>query len=263
MGMKLFCREYGEDRGGPPLVFIHGLFGSSANWRGIARRFSDAYRVLVPDLRNHGQSPHSDDVSFKSQAADVLALLDASGEEQAVLVGHSMGGKVAMRLALDAPERVTALACVDIAPVSYPGDRFGPIFEAMAAVDPETLASRQQADARLAGFLPARQLRSYLLQNLVKEQDGWRWRLNLGALEQGMQEVSGFDAPADARFLGEALFVYGGNSSYVKPEHAKIIRYWFPYARLRQIAGAGHWVYADEPLAFTNALESFLDLDER
>lgn len=261
--MALFYREYGNaQEGRPPLVFLHGLFGSSANWRGIARRFEDRYRVLVPDLRNHGQSPHHDDVSYAAQVLDVLDLFERLDVSTAILVGHSMGGKLAMHLALSEGARVAGLVCVDISPVRYPEDRFGPIFEGLAAVAPDTLESRRQADERLSEFQPIRAVRSYLLQNLLKESSGWRWRLNLSALEQGMPIISDFDVPADVSYLGQAVFAYGGSSPYVKPEHAERIRQLFPYARLRQIAGAGHWVYADQPDAFSNVLDRFLVAQE-
>ena len=256
--MDLFHREYGSPADRPALVFLHGLFGSSANWRGIARRFEADHHVVVPDLRNHGRSPHADGVSYAAQATDIAELLDRLGISRGILVGHSMGGKVAMQLALSHPDRVAGLVCVDIAPVRYPLDRFGPVFEAFAAVDPATLESRQQADERMAPYLPARAVRSYMLQNLIREEQGWRWRLNLATLERGMAELSAFPPAEQAEYLGESLFVYGGNSPYVKPEHAVLIRRLFPYARLRQIVGAGHWVYADQPQAFGDALANFL-----
>lgn len=260
--MQIFHREYGKPGEEPPLLFLHGLFGSSANWRGIARRFENDHHVLVPDLRNHGQSPHDPDVSYAAQAADVAELLDRCGAPAAILVGHSMGGKVAMHLALHHAERVAALVCVDIAPVAYPVDRFGPVFEGLAAVEPQSLVSRQQADERLAPFLSARALRSYLLQNLVKDETGWRWRLNLDALERGMVELSDFPAREHREYPGDSLFVYGGNSPYVQPEHGSVIRRLFPFARMRQIAGAGHWVFSDQPEAFSDALGSFLRAHE-
>lgn len=257
--MELFFREYGVPGEQPSLVFLHGLFGSSANWRGIIKRFEDGHHILVPDLRNHGQSPHHSEVSYEAQARDVIGLLDGRGLSQAIFVGHSMGGKLAMQLALHHGDRVASMVCVDISPVAYPEDRFGPVFEAMAAVEPATLESRQQADERLAAFLPSRPLRSYLLQNMVKDGQGWRWRLNLTALEHGMPEVSAFANGGHRDFPGPALFVYGGNSPYVKPEHHPVIRRLFPYARIRQIVGAGHWVFYDQPQAFGDALAGFLE----
>lgn len=259
--MQLFFREYGTPgEGAGPLVFLHGLFGSSANWRGIVKRFEGEHHILVPDLRNHGQSPHHIDVSYEAQAGDVIELLDGHGISQAIFIGHSMGGKVAMRLALSHGDRVASIVSVDMSPVAYPEDRFGPVFEALAAVDPATLQSRQQADERLAALLPARALRSYLLQNLVKEDGSWRWRLNLAALEKGMGEISSFAEVEHKDFPGPALFVYGGNSPYVKPEHQPVIRRLFPYARIRQIVGAGHWVFYDQPQVFGETLAGFLDM---
>lgn len=257
--MELYFREYGTPTGDSlPLVFLHGLFGSSANWRGIVKRFEHSHRILVPDLRNHGRSPHHPDVSYEAQAGDVVAFLDRLNLSQALFVGHSMGGKVAMRLGLYHGDRVAGLVCVDIAPANYDVGRFGPVFEAMEAVDPDTLESRQQADERLAAYLPAKALRSYLLQNLMKEASGWGWRLNLEALQRGMPELSAYDVEGSQPFPGDALFIYGGQSPYVKPEHLPRIRRLFPFARIRQIAGAGHWVYADDPDAFVDALSAFL-----
>jgi len=257
--MQLNFREYGGPDDGQPLVFLHGLFGSSSNWRGIVKRFEDRHGILVPDLRNHGRSPHHDEVSYRAQAADLVELLDAAGVTRAVFIGHSMGGKVAMHLALYHADRVAALVCVDMAPAAYPQDRFGPVFEALAAVQPQTLESRQQADERLATLLPARNLRSYLLQNLIKDEHGWRWRLNLPALQKGMGQISAFESLGHRDFPGPALFIYGGNSPYVRPEHLPVIRQLFPYARVRQIVGAGHWVFYDQPQAFGEALAGFLE----
>lgn len=261
--MQLHFREYGTPGGSAqPLVFLHGLFGSSANWRGIVKRFEASHRILVPDLRNHGESPHDADVSYAAQSLDVVEMLDRADIPQALIIGHSMGGKVAMHLALQHAERVAGMVCVDIAPADYDLNRFGPVFEAMRAVEPETLESRQQADERLALYLPAKPLRSYLLQNLVKEDSHWHWRMNLSALEQGMPELSAFSCADGVPFPGDALFVYGGQSPYVKPDHLPIIRELFPFARLRQIADAGHWVYADNPQTFAEVLESFVEARE-
>lgn len=256
--MELFFREYGVADDPTPLLFLHGLFGSSSNWRGIVKRFETSRRILVPDLRNHGRSPHNNDVSYAAQAADVVELLDRLDIPQALLIGHSMGGKVAMRLGLHHSDRVAGLVCVDIAPANYDEGRFGPVFDAMAAVDLPTLESRQQADERLCAYLPARALRSYLLQNLVKDSTGWHWRLNLEALERGMSELSACDIESGQPFPGDALFIYGGQSPYVKPDHLPVIRRLFPFSRIRQISGAGHWVYADDPQGFVEALSAFL-----
>ncbi len=256
MALELFRREYG-DGGAPPLLLLHGLFGSSANWHGIARRLATSRRVLVPDLRGHGRSPRVERVSYPDMARDLNALLDAEGIDQAAIVGHSMGGKAAMWLALTRPERVSALAVADIAPVAH-AHRFDGIVDALSALDIASLSDRAQADAQLAQQLPDTALRGYLLQSLVREAEGWRWRLDLPALADSMGDIAGFPDPAGRQYPGPALFIYGTGSSYVTGEDLPAIRSLFPLARLRAVPNAGHWVYADQPDAFARALEGFL-----
>ena len=258
MALELFRREYGDgDGGAPPLLLIHGLFGSSANWHGIARRLAISRRVLVPDLRGHGRSPCVERLSYPDMAQDLNALLDAEGIDQAAIVGHSMGGKAAMWLALTRPERVSALAVADIAPVAYP-HRFDGVVDALSALDLASLSDRKQADDVLTAQLPDPALRGYLLQSLVREAEGWRWRLDLPALADSMDDIVGFPDPAGRQYPGPALFIYGTGSGYVTGEHLPAIRSLLPLARLRAVPNAGLWVYADQPDAFVRALEGFL-----
>jgi esterase len=168
-----------------------------------------------------------------------------------------MGGKAAMWLALTEPERVRELVVADVAPVSY-GHRFDAIVEALSGLDLPALSNRREADALLARTLPDPGLRGYLLQSLVREADGWRWRLDLSALAASMEEIPGFPDPGDRQYAGPALFVYGTESDYLQAGHLPRIRRLFPLARLRAIPGAGHWVYSDRPDAFVRALESVL-----
>jgi len=257
--MKLHYREYGrysDQR--PTLILLHGLLGSSVNWHSIARRLESAHHILVPDLRNHGRSPHAREMDYPSMAGDLLQLLDDQGLDDALWVGHSMGGKAAMWLALARPERVAGLVVVDIAPVTY-GHGFDLVLTAMQAVDLAVLDSRQDADAILAGYLDDPGLRQYLLQNLAREQGRWYWRANLPALAAGMESISGFSLPpGSSSYPGPALFVYGDRSNYVTPARQPRIAALFPLARLRLIAGAGHWLYAEQPEAFLAALNSFI-----
>lgn len=256
--MKLFLREYGDPGStNPTVILLHGLFGSSTNWHGIARRLGETRAVLVPDLRNHGRSGHSRVMSYPAMAEDLSGLLDDRGIDCAALVGHSMGGKVAMWLALTRPERVRALAVVDIAPEAYP-HRFERLIGALSTLDLETLYGRRDADRILADQIPSPELRGFLLQNLVRDTDGWRWRLNLTVLSAAMDEIIGFPGPDARQFPGPALFVYGTASDYLAGAHLATIRALFPLARLRAVSGAGHWVYADRPHAFFKALEEFL-----
>jgi pimeloyl-ACP methyl ester carboxylesterase len=256
--VQLHTRSYG-DAGSPPLLLLHGLFGSSANWGTVARQLAGRFHVLVPDLRNHGQSPHTSEHSYPAMADDVSGLLQAQGIDQAVIVGHSMGGKVAMQLALTRPAMVERLAVVDMSPVAYSHD-FEDVLRAFAAVRLTEIRSRAEADAQMATVLPAPGIRAFLLQNLVKGESGWRWRANLAALQAAQALITGFPDPApDAGYRGPVSFIYGSLSNYVSPSHWPVIRRHFPAAEACEVEGAGHWVYADRPAAFLACLERLLD----
>ncbi len=257
--VDLWFREYGERTAArPPMLLLHGLFGSSANWHTIARQLETEYRVIVPDLRNHGRSPHADAMTYPDMAADVVALLRRLDSDRAILLGHSMGAKVAMWIALRQPAMVERLVAVDMAPVSYP-DRFGAVFAALDAVDPNRIGGRSEADRVLAQFLDDSRARQYLLQSLVLRSGRWVWRMNLAALRSALRSLLDYPELASGiQFPGPALFVYGADSPYVTAAEQAAIRQHFPLARLRAVAGAGHWVYADQPQAFLAALWRFL-----
>ncbi len=255
--LQLNFRQYG-DHADPPIVLLHGLFGSSSNWGSIAKYLAERYFVLVPDLRNHGQSPHDPDVSYQAMVDDLLGLFDAQGIDAATLVGHSMGGKVSMHLALNYPQRVNALAVVDMSPVSYSHD-FDNILAGFDAVDVHAVKNRSEADAQMATQIPERGIRAFLLQNLVKQADGWGWRLNLASLAARQAEITDFpDQPDGVSYEGPSSFIYGELSGYVKPAYEQAIRRYFPNAVLCPVAGAGHWVYAEQPEGFRRCLEAFL-----
>jgi pimeloyl-ACP methyl ester carboxylesterase len=237
---------------------VHGLFGSSANWQGIARRLGDDRRILMPDLRNHGSSPRDHRMDYPSMAADLGRLLDDLGVGRAHLVGHSMGGKAAMWLALTQPDRVASLVVADIAPVTYPA-RLEALLEALTSLPLDEIRDRSDAHARLAPRIPQTPVRDYLLQNLAREHGGpWRWRVNLPVIASSMGTILGFPDADGRQFAGTALFVYGSTSSYLAADHLPRIRELFPLARLRAIPNAGHWVYADQPDAFVAAVSGAL-----
>ena len=231
------------------------------NWHGIVGRLQrllgTSRRIIVPDLRNHGQSPHDPDFSYESMATDLVGLLDKLEIEYACLVGHSLGGKVAMWLALEHPERVAALAVVDIAPVTYPS-RFRRLFAALRGLNLRTIDSRREADARLATDIPDPAMRGFLLQNLRHTQDGWTWRFNLAALADAMEGLRTFPDPQGRRFHGRTIFIHGANSDYVRPDQWPAIQDLFPRAQVTSIPGAGHWVHADQPDAFAGAIAHLL-----
>lgn len=190
-------------------------------------------------------------------AEDLIGLLDQLGIARAALVGHSMGGKVAMWLALNWPERVAALAVVDIAPVTYPA-RFRCLIAALQGLDLRTLASRRDADARLVAAIPEAMMRGFLLQNLRKTEAGWGWRINLAALPGAMPGLASFPDVQGRQFPGPTVFIHGGDSDYVATAQLPLFRGLFPRAELVVIPGAGHWVHADQPEAFAAAIADFL-----
>ncbi|MEM7407019.1 MAG: alpha/beta fold hydrolase [Pseudomonadota bacterium] len=232
-----------------PLVLLHGLFGSGTNWRTLARRFAAELPVITFDARNHGRSAHADQMSYAEMAADVEASLAALDVRQAHILGHSMGGKTAMTLALTSPACVTSLIVADIAPIAYQRG-LGPELGLMQGLPLTTIKRRADADAALRDALPDPGLRAFLLQNLEIRSDGTRWRLNLDAIEAAGALLTGFDAPDGTTYLGPASFIRGGMSDYLSPDHDVIVADRFPRAVSLTIDGAGHWLHAEQPDAF-------------
>lgn len=239
---------------GTPLLIVHGLYGSGRNWGVIARRLSDRWYVLTPDMRNHGDSPRSDTHSYHDLAADLGEVIDAYGG-RAHVVGHSMGGKAAMVLALTQPEKVASLLVADIAPVAY-GHSQIQFIEAMRAVDLSRVEKRSDAVAQLAHSVHDKTLQSFFTQSLdIKEK---RWKLNLDTLATEMPKILGFPDISGA-YEGPTLFLSGGQSDYVLPEHRTRIRSLFPRARFAKIPNAGHWLHADNPRGFEASVRAFVD----
>jgi pimeloyl-ACP methyl ester carboxylesterase len=269
---RLHARTVGE--AGPRVVFVHGLFGQGKNWTTIAKGLAGDHRVTLLDLPNHGHSPWTERVDYLDMTDMVAAELRSFGEP-VTLVGHSMGGKVAMQLALRHPELLRALVVVDIAPTEYPvaGSRtddpdeeaapFAAFIAAMRALDLGRLRTREDADAALRTAVPSRMVRSFLLQSLVREGlgdgGGWRWRLNLELLERDLAALRGFpDPPPGARFDGPVLWVAGANSTYVLPEDRERMEQLCPATRLVRVKNAGHWVHSEQPEVFLQVLTRFL-----
>ena len=254
--VELFYREMGDPER-PPLILLHGLFGSSTNWLGIAGKLAQDYRLILPDLRNHGRSPHSQVMSYEAMAEDLLALLARLDLENTHLLGHSLGGKCAMWLALHSPQSIDRLVVADIAPVAYP-NRFKTVLQALNGLNPAEIGSRDEADRLLARWLDNSGLRQYLLQNLLHRGSLWQWRFNLPVLGEKIEQLLDFPTQNTEPYPGPVLFLYGGNSDYVQESHRSEINRLFPYARLRQLVGAGHWLYAERPEEFSHALKTFL-----
>ncbi len=251
--MKLHYRRTGE---GQPLVILHGVFGSSDNWQTLGRKLSEHFAVYLVDLRNHGHSPHSDTFDIPSMAGDVHELFQDEELENVILVGHSMGGKVAMHFALDHPEFLERLMVVDIAPKQYPM-RHQAILDAMTSVDLETLSSRKEVDKALEESIPETAIRQFLLKNLYRpKKDRFGWRVNLPVLKE---QFSNINAPLATHHPAElpVLFLRGGRSDYVSEEDLPAIHELFPNASLETIEASGHWIHAETPNEFMDHLLSF------
>lgn len=253
--LALAAVEYGE---GPPLAILHGLFGSGRNWATIAQRMAARHRVVALDLRNHGASPWADGMDYAEMAEDVRQTLHALGHRRFALLGHSMGGKVAMMAALLHGGEVERLVVADIAPFGYQPRHLAHV-RAMRALGLAGIRRRGDADARLAPDVPDPAERAFLLQNLIFDGGAVRWRLNLAAIEREMPLLVGFPpVSAGAAYRGPALFIGGGRSDYLRPEHEPAIRPLFPNARIARIAEAGHWLHAERPQEFLQLVEPFL-----
>ncbi|HEX5326407.1 MAG TPA: alpha/beta fold hydrolase [Acetobacteraceae bacterium] len=242
---------------GAPLVLLHGLFGSARNFGAVQRALAAHRRVIALDLRNHGSSPHADGMRYDAMAADVLATLVEFSATPAALLGHSMGGKVAMRAALDRPDAVSALIVADIAPVAYP-PHFRDYVATMRTLPLTPGLTRAQADAALAAAVPDPAVRGFLLQNLSSGAAP-TWRLGLAEIAAGMPDIEAWPASDGAVYTGPALFLAGETSDYIKREHRPAIRALFPSARFVTIRNAGHWLHADNPAGFVAVIETFLD----
>lgn len=238
-----------------PLIIAHGLFGSARNWNVIAKKLATDRRVVAVDMRNHGDSFRDPDHSYAALARDLAEVIGQTGGTAHVL-GHSMGGKAAMALALTRPDLVRRLIVADIAPVPY-DHRHDANIAAMRAVDLGKVTRRADADAQLARHIADAGLRGFFLQSLAITADGASWKLNFDALAQNAAAITGFPE-FDASFTGPTLFVRGANSDYIRPGHQQIIRALFPKADVAELAGAGHWLQADKPSELIAAIKGFL-----
>ncbi|MBR9892977.1 alpha/beta fold hydrolase [bacterium] len=244
---------HGTEGAKPPLLIVHGLYGSGRNWGVIAKRLSDERQVIAVDQRNHGDSPWTERHGYEDMAGDLAEVIEAHGGKADVL-GHSMGGKAAMVLALTRPELVNRLILADIAPVTYDHSQIQYI-EAMRAVDLDAVEKRSDANDQLARHVPEPTLRSFFTQSLdIKEK---RWKLNLDLLAEEMPKIIGFPE-VEGRFDGPTLFLSGGESDYVTPEHRPRIKALFPESRFAKIPGAGHWLHAEKPREFEAAVRAYL-----
>jgi pimeloyl-ACP methyl ester carboxylesterase len=255
--MELYAREFGQ---GSPILILHGLFGFSDNWQTIAKALSDHHLVVTPDLRNHGRSPHTEAHSYPEMAEDIRAFMESHWMFTAAVVGHSMGGKVAMQLALEHPDMVSRLVVVDIAP-GPAEDKHSGIFRALLDLNLESVATREEIEAYLAERIADLGVRQFLLKNITrKPHGGFHWKMNLPVLWKHFPDIlAPVSGPPGAIYEGPALFIRGANSNYIRDSDWPQIQTLFPKAELRTIPNAGHWVHAEQPAAVLAALREFLD----
>jgi esterase len=252
--LRLNCEERGEGR---PIVILHGLLGSLANWRGIARTLSATWRVVSFDARNHGRSPHSALHDYPAMAEDVAGMIEAMTLGPVVVLGHSMGGKTAMRLALNRPDLVSGLLVVDMAPRAYPLEG-GPVdvIAALRRIDLSSVNSREEVDRRLASEIPDAATRNFAMMNLYRSDQGFAWRCNLAGLARSTSDIA---APIESEgvFGGPARFIRGAWSRYVTESDEVRIRELFPAASIVTVAAAGHWLHVEAPASLVGEIQSF------
>ncbi len=252
--MHLYHRSYGS---GHPLIILHGLLGSSDNWQIMAKEFGSLFHTFTLDARNHGRSPHSDEFSYRIMAEDVRNFMDLYKLQSTILLGHSMGGKTAMKFALIYPDRVEKLVVVDIAPRAY-GTIHEPILEALASLKLIIYRDREEIDADLAKKIPEAPVRQLLLKNLLRnENQKFVWKMNLDIIRKKYAEI---DAAihAERSFEKPTLFMRGELSQYIIPQDEPEIKKLFPKATITTINGAGHWIHAEAPGEFAQTLMNFL-----
>jgi len=248
---RLFFRKMGD---GQPLIILHGLFGSSDNWLTIGKVLSENFTVYLVDQRNHGQSFHDNTHDFEAMAKDLLNFIEENGIEQPNIIGHSMGGKVAMQFAMSYPDRIKKLVVVDISPRGYKVHH-EKILEGLKSISLSSLESRKQADDSLSEFVPDNTERQFLLKNLSRSDGGFEWKINLPVLDSNIEkivaEISG------KPFSEPTLFVKGENSNYIRDIDLPLISKLFPDSEVITVKSAGHWVHAEQPEMFLRLLKNF------
>lgn len=252
--MKLNFNQQGT---GPSLIILHGLFGSASNFRTLAKQYGAHYTVYCLDLRNHGSSPHDSDVTFEAMVSDIIEFMDDHNIKSTAIMGHSLGGKVAMQAALTHPHRISKMIAGDIAPVKFPHhhDR---IFEGLHEVTRQNPSSRKEAGEILAHYVDIPEVRLFLLTNLSRAEDGsLNWRINVNGLEQGYEYLA--DKPDGIPYNGPALFIRGALSDYVKDSYIPAIYKLFPSAEIATLDGTGHWLHAEKPVEYAEITLEFLN----
>lgn len=251
--MKLFYREYGN---GEPLIILHGLFGMADNWNTLGKKFGEHFRTIIVDQRNHGQSPHDTVFNYQVMADDLKTLMDDLSIDRAHLMGHSMGGKTVMFFATRYPERVNTLIVSDIAPRYYT-PHHKEVLHALRSLDLAHITSRKEAESQFEQLLDDWGTRQFLLKNLYWQDGKLAWRFYLDTIEKNIDAV-GEALPENALYEGPVMFVKGSLSRYIKDDDLETIHLHFPRAVLVTIEGAGHWIHAEKPIEYFDAVMNFL-----
>lgn len=252
--MNLHFQKVGES--GPPLIILHGLFGSGDNWQTLAKQYAENHIVYLVDQRNHGRSPHSDAFSYRLMADDLLEFTEDHALNHLRIIGHSMGGKTAMLFAADHGAMVDKLIIADMAPKPYPVHH-GTILNALSTADLSSLDKRSEVDQHLAKSIPEKAVRQFLLKNLYwKEKGKLAWRFNVSAIREHIEDI--VDETEQGISLVDTLFVRGGLSDYITDEDQFYLDHYFPNHKLETIEAAGHWLHADAPETFLEITRTFL-----
>lgn len=239
------------------MIILHGVFGSLDNWMTLGKRFSEDFQVWLVDQRNHGHSPHSDEMSYPIMAEDLKGFIDNHNLEDAVVIGHSMGGKVAMEFALKYPDKISKLIIADISPNSQ-SNHFDAIIKGLKAVKPESIENRKEAEAKMSEYVEEKAVRQFLLKNLHrKEDDSYEWRFNLQVISAKMDEISCWEV-GNGSFEKPVLFLKGEKSDYIKKEDEVRIKELFPNADIQCIPSAAHWLHAENPDDFYTKVKTFI-----
>ncbi len=257
MPIQLHYQHFGNSKG-DTLLFLHGLFGSGRNLYTLAKQFSDDYQIFLLDLRNHGQSPHHEEMDYPGMNEDIISFIKQKEIDQPILIGHSMGGKISMVNALNDPETVRAIVVLDIAPVDYEIN-YIQLIDILLSLKLEQFRSRTDADHELKKTYDNQIFRHFLLQNLIRIEDQFQWRLNLQTIRNEIELIKSFPSLAGKTFERPSFFLSGEDSDYVLPEHEKIIMNFFPAATMASIPEAGHWLQADQPQKVANGIREFLN----
>ncbi|WP_256383043.1 alpha/beta fold hydrolase [Photobacterium toruni] len=253
--MNLHFRAEGK---GKTIVLIHGLFGSADNLGLLARELKHHYHVISVDLRNHGLSPHSDQFSYQDLAQDIIDTLDHFAIDQFDVVGHSMGGKVAMALSALVPQRIKHLIILDIAPVAYQEHRHQNVFAGLREVNHHLVTKRSEAEQYLAQYINDIGVRQFLLKSLTKIETGYQWRFNVEGLIANYATIMEWQ-PASLPFIGKTLFIKGQLSDYIEPQYRDAIMAQFPNAKAHIVANTGHWLHAEKPETVNRIIDQFLN----